>query len=176
MRTLFGLLFLTFLFSSCNDGKMDFKSFNFETSTTISSCTTNNNLYFKINSSEALILKTPLTSFVNEVTPVGTPRTVLISGDTQLLYRTFDNILSSDYFCGSIPPASPKVVDEWIAKSGVSNVSGFLEITTTAIVNATTQAITGYNHYVVFRNVTFLNSKSSFTYDNYIFGNYTTGL
>mgnify|MGYP006921026257 CR=1 FL=1 len=134
----------------------------------------NNGLFFKLNNNEALILKTPITTFANTVTAVNSPRTVLINSDNQVIYRSFSSTINSSYFCGTLPPANPTVIEEWYASNGILGTSGLIQVTTTQIIDPTTNAVTGYNHYVVFKNITFSNGRSSFTYENYVYGNYVT--
>jgi hypothetical protein len=75
-----------------------------------------------------------------------------------------------------LPPATPAVVDEWFASDGIAGTSGLIQVTTTQIINPTTNALTGYNHYVVFKNITFSNGINTFTYENYVYGNFVTAL
>lgn len=176
MKRFLGLLVCAFIFNSCDDGDITLENFNFDTAAAVNDCTVNNNLYFKIKNSEALILKTPATSFINEETPAGTPRKLIINTTNQVIYRLFSSTVTSDYFCADVPPATPTVTDEWNAAEGVQDMSGLIEITTTKIFNPDTQVLTGYNHYIVFKNITFFNSTNSFVYEDYIFGNYVTTL
>ena len=176
MKRLLGLLVCTFLFNSCDDGAITLKSFNFDPAAAVQNCDVNNGLFFKIKGKEALILEIPVSSFPNEVTPGNEPRTLLIDGSNKLSYRLFNSTVDNTYFCSSIPPISPIVTEEWNAASGLENVSGLIKITTTEIKNPTTFELTGYNHYIVFKNVTFVSNSNSFVYDEYIFGNYVTGL
>ncbi|HLF53044.1 hypothetical protein [Flavobacterium sp.] len=174
MKRFLGLLVCAFIFNSCDDGDITLENFNFDTAAAVNDCTVNNDLYFKIKNNEALILQTPATSFENTVTPVDTPRTLVINSTNQVIYRLFSGPVTSTYFCSDIPEATPTVSDEWIASNGIEGVSGIIEITTTQILNPDTQAITGYNHYIVFRNITFSNADNSFVYEEYVFGNYVT--
>lgn len=174
MKRFLGLLVCAFIFNSCDDGDITLENFNFDTAAAVNDCTVNNDLYFKIKNNEALILQTPATSFENTVTPADTPRTLVINSTNQVIYRLFSGSVSSAYFCSDIPAATPTVSDEWIASNGIEGVSGIIEITTTQILNPDTQAITGYNHHIVFRNITFSNADNSFVYEEYIFGNYVT--
>ena len=73
-------------------------------------------------------------------------------------------------------PLSPPLQDEWNAAAGVAGTSGIIEVTTTEILNPTTQVLTGYNHYVVFKNITFSNGINSFTYAQYVYGNFVTSI
>ena len=174
MKRFIGLLVCVLLFNSCDDGDIKLDTFNFDPAAAINDCDVNNGLFFKVKNNEALILKTPISTFENVVTATNTPRTILISSTNKVIYRLFDSIISSAYFCSSYPPASPSVVDEWNAAYGVTGTSGLIEVTTTAILDPTTLAVTGYNHYVVFKNITFSNGTNSFTYASYIFGNFVT--
>lgn len=176
MKKILGLLVCAFIFNSCDDGDIALENFNFDTSAAVKDCTINNDLYFKIKNNEALILKVPAESFVNEVTPADTPRKLIINSTNLVIYRLFNGTVSSDYFCTDIPPASPIVSDEWNALEGVQDVSGIIEITTTEILNPDTLVLTGYNHRIVFRNITFANDTNSFVYEEYVFGSYVTPL
>lgn len=177
MKRFLGLLICAFIFNSCDDGDMNLKSFNFDTAAPVIDCSENNGLFFKIRGNEALILETSLSSaFPNEITPVGEPRTLLINTENHVIYRLFSGTVPESYFCSSVPPVAPTVSDEWNASEGVADVSGIIEITTTEIINPTTLAVTGYNHLIVFKNITFSNSENSFVYENYIFGNYVTSI
>lgn len=174
MKKIIGLLVFAFIFNSCNDGELKIQTFNFDPAAVINSCSTNNGLFFKLNNNEALILKTPITTFANTVTAVNSPRTVLINSDNPVIYRSFSSTINSSYFCGTLPPANPTVIEEWYASNGILGTSGLIQVTTTQIIDPTTNAVTGYNHYVVFKNITFSNGRSSFTYENYVYGNYVT--
>ncbi len=174
MKRILGLLICTFILNSCYNGDVAFKKFNFDPTASVNKCTSNNGLYFKIKNSEALILKIPATSFLNEETAAGSPRKLTINSTNQVTYRLFNDVVSSTYFCSDIPPATPIVVDEWNAIAGIQDISGTIEIATTKILNPTTQTITGYNHLIVFRNITFKNASNAIVYEEYVFGNYVT--
>ena len=176
MKKLITLLVCAFIFNGCDDGEISLDTFNFDPAAPISSCTINNGLFFKVKNNEALILKTPISTFANTVTPANTPRTLVINSTNQVTYRLFNSIISNTYFCGTLPPATPTVVDEWFASDGIAGTSGLIQVTTTQIINPTTNALTGYNHYVVFKNITFSNGINTFTYENYVYGNFVTAL
>jgi len=171
MKKILGLLSCLLMLTSCDDGNVTSTGFNFDPAAPIVSCNSKNDgLYYKTHGVEALILQTPSTMFDTVVTQ-GKPRTVVIdNSSTLVVYRTFNAAVTDTYFCSAFPPSSPVVTSESIASSG-----GYLEITTTAAKTDTiTHKITSYNHNVVFRNITFANSKSSFVYSSYVFGNYVT--
>ena len=125
---------------------------------------------FDNNSSEALILDIDPTLIINATTPLNSPRTGLIS-DTKnkLTYKLFSGgLLTADYFCKSTLPTTPEVNEEWIAVSGVENVSGIIEVTTTVFGR-------GFNHKVVIKKAKLKKGNSDFLLgDNYIYGELLT--
>jgi hypothetical protein len=175
MKKIIGLCALLLLFNSCDDGDLTIKKFNFDTSAKVETCS-GKGLFFKIKNNEALILSIPVTSFPNVVTPENQPTTIIISATNKVTYRLFDSNVTTSYFCEILPPATPTVLEEWYANNGVTAVSGLIEITTTEIINPTTTLLTGYNHLIVFKNITFTKGGNSFTYDTYTFGSYITSL
>jgi len=174
MKKFIVLLVCGFIFNSCNDGEIKVATFNFDPAASINSCSTNNGLFFKVKNNEALILKTPISTFANTVTATNSPRTIVINSSNQVIYRTFNSSISSSYFCGTLPPATPAVTEEWYASNGIAGTSGLIEVTTSSINDPVSNAITGYNHYVVFKNITFSNGGNAFTYEKYVYGNFVT--
>ena len=125
---------------------------------------------FDNNSSEALILDIDPTLIVNAPTPLNSPRTGLISNTkNKLTYKLFSGgLLTADYFCKSTLPTTPEVNEEWIAVSGVENVSGIIEVTTTVFGQ-------GFNHKVVIKKAKLKRGNSDFLLgDNYIYGELLT--
>ena len=175
MKRLIGLCALLLFLNRCDDGDLTIQKFNFDTAATVQTCS-GEGLFFKIKSKEALVLTIPTTSFTNVVTPADQPTELLINATNQVIYRLFDATVSNTYFCASFPPATPLVVEEWKASNGVSGVSGIINITTTEIISPTTSAVTGYNHLIVFKNITFTKEGNSFTYETYTFGSYVTSI
>lgn len=135
---------------------------------TLEQCPSSKQLY-DYNSSEALILDVDSALIVNEATPLNAPRTGLIS-DTKnkLTYRLFSGLVTGAYFCNTTFPATPAVTEEWIAVAGVANISGIVEVTTTAFGN-------GFKHTVVLKKVKMKKGNSDFILgDNYIYGELLT--
>ena len=125
---------------------------------------------FDNNSSEALILDIDPTLIINAPTPLNSPRTGLISNTkNKLTYKLFSGgLLTADYFCKSTLPTTPEVNEEWIAVSGVENVSGIIEVTTTVFGQ-------GFNHKVVIKKAKLKRGNSDFLLgDNYIYGELLT--
>ncbi len=103
---------------------------------------------------------------------LGVAKTALISSTSnKLVYRLFKTALtttSADYFCSLVFPATPEVDEEWIAKDGITGVSGIIEVTTTT--NGS-----GFLHTIRLKAVTFQKGNSSFYFgDDILFGSLLT--
>ena len=88
------------------------------------------------------------------------------------VYRFYDGTITPDNICNTIPPPTPNVTEQWTASSGI------IEITTSAIksTNATENStrITGYNHDITFKNITFQKNSGTQVYETFPFGKYET--
>ncbi len=166
MKKLIVLVASIFMLQACDDGEITLESFNFDT-VAVQNCS-NNNLVFKINNKELLLLNIPLSSFANEVTPEGNPRIVSIGGSNQIIYRLYSGDVSTSSICSTIPPATPTVKKEWNATGGT------IEIITNALFAPDGITVTGYTHNIKFKNVNFSNPDNSFSFTEYVFGNYVT--
>ena len=168
MKKLIVLVSSIFMLQACDDGDITLESFNFDT-VNIQECT-DNNLIFKINDDEMLLLNIPASSFVNIETPDGSPRTVTVNSTNQIIYRIYSGNVTDDSVCNLIPPASPIVQEEWIATGGT------IEIITDPIYDTDGITILRYTHNIKFVNVNFSGSSNSFSFTEYIFGNHETDL
>jgi hypothetical protein len=172
MKKGFYLLLLTLLFANCSDGDLSQEVISFDLVTT-QSCS-NNGIIYKIKEQEALLIQIPPTTFTNEPTTVGNPTIIDINTTNRVVYRFYNGVVSSSMFCETIPPSSPSVSDEWIATAGK------IQITTTAIKtsNAATgqTSITGYNHNIVLKNITFAKQNGTQVYETFAFGDYSRSI
>ena len=105
-------------------------------------------------------------------TDLGVAKTALISStNNKLVYRLFKTALTTanaNYFCASTLPTTPEVNEEWIAKTGVSNVSGIIEVITTT--NGS-----GFLHTIRLKAVTFQKGNSTFYLgDDILYGSLLT--
>jgi hypothetical protein len=129
-------------------------------------CPTNQLLYnARTNGLEGLYIQNFDTSLLSTAN-LSVPKTGLISSTTnKLVYRLFISAISTsnqDYFCGSTLPTSPAINEEWIAKPGVTDVSGIIEVTTT------TNGPNLYQHTILLKAVTFQKGNNSFYYGDSI--------
>lgn len=170
MKRVVSLMFFALLLNSCDDGNLIQEDINFEDVDT-QNCSTNDIIY-KLKEKEALLLEIPKTSFPSEPSLTNTPLSIDINNTNRVVYRFYNGNVATDNICETIPPANPIVTDQWNATAGK------IEIFTTAIktVNTTENStkISGYNHSIVFKNITFAKSNGTQVYETFPFGNYVT--
>nr|WP_315165799.1 hypothetical protein [uncultured Flavobacterium sp.] len=170
MKKVVGLLFFLFVLNSCDDGNLVQEDITFENTAT-QSCSTNNIIY-KLKDKEALILEIPESSFINEPTLEGSPRIINISSTNRVVYRFYNGAVSANNICETIPPATPIVTDQWNVTDGTIQIITSAVKKTDAVTGRTT--ITGYNHNVVFKNITFAKNNGTQVYETFPFGDYVT--
>ncbi|TDS13320.1 hypothetical protein DFQ03_2606 [Maribacter caenipelagi] len=160
------LIGCSILFFGCNDGDLQIETVDFDSIETVQSCndisTTTENVLFKINGDEALILTIPSGLLKNEVTVSSLESAV--PGNSQISYRIFSETVTSAYFCDSPPPLTPTVLEEIEAEGG------------SIIVTTTTEDSTTFTHTIQLSGITFLNENGSRITDLQIneFGTVTT--
>ena len=101
-------------------------------------------------------------------TPDGSPRIVNVSATNQIIYRIYSGNVTSTNICATIPPATPVVEQEWNATGGT------IEIITDALYDTDGVTLIGYTHNIKFVNVNFSGPSNSFSFTEYLFGNYET--
>jgi len=120
-----GVLFLLVFFTSCNDGDIIVTSFDFENQE-LSVCgegtgkvlynINNENIFetisFTLSSSQLSNLDNVL------ATNTGQAISIQLMGSNEIIYRTYDGTVPNTYFCGVIPPSSPKVIEEFKSVGG----------------------------------------------------------
>jgi hypothetical protein len=171
MKRIVSLLVFMLLLNGCNDGNLTVGTIDFSKATT-QSCSTTNVIY-KLNTQEALILQIPSTSFTNKPTVPGTPTIINIDNSTyRVIYRAYNGAIASDNICSAIPPSTPTVTDQWTATSGTIQIIT-TPITATGTITGST-VITGYNHNISFKNITFSRANGNQVYETFAFGDYVT--
>jgi hypothetical protein len=170
MKHFFGLLFLFFAFNSCDDGDFTIENIDFTSVTLVEKCS-EKDVFYKLKETELLFLELNLNQLPTDVTTE--PLQIQIGSANQLKYRQYAGVISDLNLCPQVPNASPNIVEEWVATSGI------IEIITTAVyapVNAQgVQLIRNYNHNISFKNLVFIKPDGSTqSYTSYPFGNYAT--
>nr|WP_299384254.1 hypothetical protein [Allomuricauda sp.] len=125
MRNFFLPFLLVLALVSCSDGDLQIETIDFN-DVLPQFCdapqASNQNILFKINDTEALILTLQSGVLNNGVVGETITTESTIPGQSQLVYRNFSSTVSSTYFCSDIPPASPTVSQEIDAQDGTVSI------------------------------------------------------
>lgn len=170
MKRVASLLVLLLLLNGCDDGDLIQEDINFEDVST-QSCSTNE-IIFKLKDKESLLLEIPESTFPSEPTPEGEPIILDINDTNRVVYRFYNGTVSTDNICETIPPALPAVTDQWTATDGKIQIITTTVKTTDATTGRT--KITGYNHNIIFKNITFQKQNGTQVYETFAFGDYVT--
>lgn len=160
------LIGCSILLFGCNDGDLQIETVDFDSIETVQSCDTvsvsTENVLFKINGDEALIVTLPSGLLKNEVST--TELTSAVPGSSQISYRIFSETVTSTYFCDSPPPLTPTVLEEIEAEGG------------SIIITTTTEDSITFTHTIQLSGITFLNENGSRITDLQVseFGTVTT--
>ncbi|MFH7015096.1 hypothetical protein [Flavobacterium sp. FlaQc-47] len=175
MKKYASLLLFALLLNGCDDGDLTVDTIDFDdTSITSQSCDPlTNNLIYRLKPQESLLIQLPDDKIINDPTLEGKPLIYDIDNSTyRVVYRAYDGTVATANICGAIPPTSPKVTQEWQATAGQ------IVITTTPITDNTatdgSTKITGYNHNINFKNITFLKPSGPQVQEEFSFGDYQT--
>ncbi len=168
MRKFFLLLCSLGMVISCSDGDLQIEVIDFN-DIVPQSCTsadpTTNNILFKINGTEALILDLQSGALNNGVVGETVATESTVPGGSTLTFRVFSDAVNNNYFCDDIPPATPTVIEE------ISATEGSILIET--VIDADT---TNFVHTIRLNEITFVNQAgeriSNLTIDE--FGDVTT--
>ncbi len=171
MKRFLGVVACVFALNSCDDGDLILETIDFEDAAT-QSCSTNEIIY-KLKEKEALLFEIPESSFKNEPNDPNSPTLIDIDNSTyRVVYRFYNGIVLTDNICNTIPPALPNVTDQWTATSGKIQIITTAVKTTNTTENST--RITGYNHNIAFKNITFDKGNGTQVYETFPFGDYVT--
>lgn len=115
------ILFITsLLLHGCNDGDIIITTFNFDDAELKTCGTVGNYVFYKVNPEalESLSLKLGVTDSIYKTAET---KSYTLNGTTNFVnYRTYDGTLGTAYFCSSIPPTSPNVMEDYLAASGTA--------------------------------------------------------
>ena len=122
MKKILGILFACVSFISCNDGDIIVTSFDFDNQNLQACGGPGAYVFFKINTStqESISLKLNTTDVL--FLESGTVNYSLNESNF-VNYRKFDEGISNDYFCSSIPPISPLAQQNYLANSGTASLT-----------------------------------------------------
>lgn len=169
MKKIVSLLLFTLILNGCDDGNLSVDSINFD-DVQPQSCT--NGIIYKINNNESLLMQLS-DSILDEPSAANTPQLFDIDNTSnRVIYRAYNGDVSSENICSTIPPALPTVTTQWTATGGTIQVFTTQIVSTDETNNST--RITGYNHNITFKNITFLKPDGPQVYADFGFGDYKT--
>ena len=150
--------FIAFTLLSCNDGDFDVPSFEF--SEDVNSC--GEILLYRLSPDKTEVILLTLTN-----TQLGTTvgeKSYAISSSLNVIYRIFDDVIDTNYFCQEIPPAAPLVLKELEADKGT------IIINTNAVIED--EIITGYTYEISISELLFLDNNERIFFDTFDFGEF----
>lgn len=110
----------------CDDGDIVVTDFDFENQT-LQQCTNFDEfLFFVINAlgTETLAVQFDTTEPFQQEQGI---RTINLSATSPVIYRRFNDEVTSDYFCSPIPPTEPLVAEEFISTAGILSLTTFVD-------------------------------------------------
>ena len=156
MKKLIVFLLAVSIFS-CDDGDFDVPSFEF--SETVQSC--GEYILYKTNENSTEVIVITLDPSSLPTTPGEIE--IQISGTQTVIYRIFNDGITTDYFCQSIPPSTPTVLKELIASSGT------ILISSTELLNNSDEVI-GLNHDISILDLIFTDNEERIFFESFDFG------
>jgi hypothetical protein len=172
MKRILGILSLLLFITGCDDGDLTVDVIDFS-EVTAQKCPLKDVIY-KIKDSEMLLLEIPATTFTENQTLENAPIEIPINATNKVTYRRYDGTVSQSNICPTIPDGNPNVIEQWTALDGIIQIKATAIKTTNTADNST--KITGYNYYIVLKNVTFQKPNGEQLYPSFIFGNYTANI
>ncbi|WP_149207919.1 hypothetical protein [Flavobacterium johnsoniae] len=177
MKKYASLIFLAFLLNGCDDGDLTVDEINFDSVTPVScttftenSLSTDPTIIYKLKTQEAFVLQLPQTNGL--VNNNGTVTYDIDNSTYRVLYRAYNGAVAKDNICGTIPPSSPNVTEEWVGASGkIKIVSSQVPTTTDANDSFRIEA---YNHVITFENITFQKPSGPQVQQLFEFGTFKT--
>lgn len=163
MKKFFCLLFTVVLFG-CDDGDMTVKNFNFGDGAVLS-CSEESDFIYKVNGTEAFILKIQPSSFIG----VPAVRTATIP-QAGFVYRNYTSTAGSSVICSELPPSTPTVAEEWTSVAG-----GTVKIETLERRDED-NILLGHTHTITFTSLTVTKGDEQIVLDGVIYGTFSTNL
>lgn len=170
MKRISSILSLLFFITACDDGNLTVDAIDFS-SGPIQKCSLKDILY-KVQGSEMIFVEIPSSYFNSDQTPTGSPTEVNLSSSVKVIYRKYASETSSLNICPNAPEATPNLVEQWNATSGIIQITSTAIKTTNTTDNST--RISGYTYNIVFKNITFQKPSGPQVYETFTFGNYAT--
>jgi hypothetical protein len=169
-RSLFKILalFLSFAMLSCDDGDFDIAGFEFEE--TVNVCGSYTLYRLSTNGQREALIVTLTAQQIRQDEEVVIPVSVSENGLYTVTDRVFDDAVSSDYFCATIPPVEPRVVKNW------TGVSGLILVENRPVLDEEDgETIVAWEHIIVLNDVVLESGEEKLIFnDTYLYGTFTS--
>lgn len=162
--------------TSCDNGDMVFENLNFN-DIAIQKCD-NNELYFKTNSTELLLVDfnrnqnstdpAAVKSWLSETANLNEVNTLTTTNDLKIVYRTYDASINKSTICSLLAPANPKVTSEYSSVPG--GKINYVRILNPAVNEGIVKV--SYMYTINFENITLTNGTSEIKYATLPYGSY----
>ena len=169
MKRILCMLSLMLFITACDDGNITVDVIDFS-EVPAQKCSEKDVIY-KVKNAEMLFIEIPASTFTEDETLDGIPIEVQINSTNKVTYRKYNNTVTSLNICPTVPDATPNVIEQWTATSGIIQITATAIKTTNATDNST--RISGYTYNINLKNITFQKPDGPQTYDNFLFGIYT---
>lgn len=169
MKKLFGFASVLALLTACSDGDMVFENLNFDNKE-IQKCT-DNELYFKINDRELLLIDFSYgnkSSRLDSLAPLNQPQSFKTDDNNKIYYRTYDSAINKNGICAILAPANPKVVSEYTSINGGTIL--YTRTMNPAVKDGSVNI--SYLYTINLQNVTLNNGQNDIKYSTLPFGSY----
>ena len=160
-------LIITLILTSCNDGDFDIAGFEFEEKVNVCGSYT---LYrLSTNGQREALIVTLTAQQIRQDQEVVIPVSVSENGLYTVTDRVFDDAVTSDYFCATIPPVEPRVVRNW------TGVSGLILVENRPVLDADGETIVAWEHIIVLNDVVLESGEEKLIFnDTFLYGTFTT--
>jgi hypothetical protein len=160
-------LIITLILTSCNDGDFDIAGFEFEEKVNVCGSYT---LYrLSTNGQREALIVTLTAQQIRQDQEVVIPVSVSENGLYTVTDRVFDDAVTSDYFCATIPPVEPRVVKNW------TGVSGLILVENRPVFDEDEETIVAWEHIIVLNDVVLESGDEKLIFnDTYLFGTFTS--
>jgi len=160
-------LIITLILTSCNDGDFDIAGFEFEEK--VNACGSYTLYRLSTNGQREALIVTLTAQQIRQDQEVVIPVSVSENGLYTVTDRVFDDAVTSDYFCATIPPVEPRVVRNW------TGVSGLILVENRPVLDADGETIVAWEHIIVLNDVVLESGEEKLIFnDTFLFGTFTT--
>ena len=160
-------LFFFLAMLSCDDGDFDIAGFEFEEKVNV--CGTYTLYRLSTNGQREALIVTLTAQQIRQDQELVIPVSVSENGLYTVTDRVFDDAVTSDYFCATIPPVEPRVVRNW------TGVSGLILVENRPVFDDDQVTITAWEHIIVLNDVVLESGEEKLIFnDTFLFGTFTS--